>query len=106
MRASTLRHRVKLQEVVCSADTKGAGSTETWLEIAKVWASITPISALERVESNARQETITHEITMRYKSQLTSADRIVYGSRIFNIKQILNPDYRNEMLTMLVEEKI
>jgi len=47
---------------------------------------------------------ITHKIRIRYRSGMTSKNRIKFGSRYFNITSILNPDERNIMIDMFAVE--
>ena len=43
-----LRHRISLQSVTLTSDGAG-GSTESWAEVAELWAAIEPASARERL---------------------------------------------------------
>ncbi|HEX4611487.1 MAG TPA: head-tail adaptor protein [Urbifossiella sp.] len=47
---------------------------------------------------------MTHKITMRYRT-LTTADRLVYGSRVFIIKEVLNVNEDSRFLQIKALEQ-
>lgn len=54
----------------------------------RVWAFITPLAASERFESQQIQSSVTHTISIRYRSDVKTDMRIVFGSRTFYIEGI------------------
>lgn len=92
------RHRVAVQSVTESSDGQG-GLTETWATVATVWASINPKKGWEKSQAMQIQTPITHEVKMRYRS-LTTKQRLLFGSRVFHIKEIINPEERNLFLNL------
>ena len=60
------------------------------------------------VAQQTKTET-THKITMRYQlgvDMIKAHDRVKFGTRIFDIQQILNPEERNIMLVLYCREWI
>jgi SPP1 family predicted phage head-tail adaptor len=51
----------------------------------KVWASIEPLTGRERWEAQAIEPKATYRIRMWFWPGLTSAHRLVYGDRIFEL---------------------
>lgn len=45
--AGRLRHRISLQKQISTKDPDTGERVNTWLEIAKLWAAIEPLSARE-----------------------------------------------------------
>jgi len=52
------------------------------------------------------QEKVTHEVTIRYMTNIDTNSRITVGTRKFNIKGIINVDERDRFLKLLCEEGI
>lgn len=102
-RIGDLRLRVTLQAEGATSDD-GGGYVSSWEDIASVWAQIVPLTGNE-VFVHARVEAhVTHRITMRYRSDVTTAMRLIYQERVFNIRAVLNSDERNRWLYLLAEE--
>lgn len=91
MQAGKLRHRVMLQHKVSVQNPLTGAVTPEWQDIKKVWADVVPLSAREFIAAQATQAEITTRITIRYRSGLTNANRIVFRDRIYNIEGVL-PD--------------
>ena len=49
---------------------------------------------------------MSHRIRMRYRPDITPANRLRLGTRVFNIRAILNEGERNRWLTILAEEGV
>ena len=98
-----LNKRVEIQEKTNTEDGFG-GFTETWVKLRDAWAEIKPINTFENFEANGINEKITHIITLRYFSDVKTDNRIKYGSRIFNIKGVINILEENKILEIKVEE--
>lgn len=100
------RHRITFQEEVRTADGAG-GFFSAWQNIAgepTVWAEIEPVSATEALRFRQLQQTITHRIRIRFRSDVTAAMRIVKGARIFRIRAVFDPQERGQVLEILAEE--
>ena len=103
MEAGTLNKRIEIQAPTRTSD--GMGSfTETWGEIATVWAAIWPLSATETIQSMQTDMVISHRIRIRYRSVLRPSWRLRFGLRYFNIVSIINPNMKNEYLDILAKE--
>jgi len=106
MRAGQLRHIIKVQEKTDTIDGMGA-TVSTWTDKFQTRAAIWPVSSKERISSMKIESEITNKIRIRYRSGISSKERIKFGSRIFEIKGTpINTDERNIMLDILVTEII
>ena len=109
MKAGGLRHRVDIQQKTQTANGMGGFST-TWTSVTglgSVPAAIWPLSSKEQLDAMKLESVITNKIRIRYRAGITAANRIVYGSRIFNIKGApINYDERNKTLDLLVTEDV
>lgn len=81
-----LRHRVTIQYKV-PGDPDGAGGklSETWGTLATVWAKVDPRAPREILLADQIVHRITCLITIRRRSDVTSAMRVSYQGRIFAI---------------------
>lgn len=104
---SFLKKRVALQTETLVPDG-GGGYVLSWTTLATVWASIKPITGREVFAADHQEGHVTHHIAMRWRSDIavTTAMRISYGERLFNIRAVLNKDEANRWLVLLVEEGV
>jgi len=103
MRAGLLRHQVTIQTRTDIRDGKGT-AVETWSDVTTVWGSIEPLQGKEYYDAHRENADITHRARIRYRPGVTRENRLLYGSRIFDIEAVLNPDERNRELTLLCRE--
>lgn len=84
------------------------GYVEGWqaLDPAQVFAHINPASArdLERSASGTVISTASHVIEILYHPQVTTKTRITYGTRVFQVTSVRNPDEANRELVIVAEE--
>ena len=105
MRAGRLRHRVELQSPSETANAFGE-VTDSWATDATVWASIEPLSGSEGQIAKQTNPLVTHRVIMRYRSGVTPRNRVKFGTRIFEVTQVFNPDERGESLRLVCVEDI
>ena len=75
--------------------------------MSNVPAQIMPLNSKEQLDAMKLESVITNKIRIRYRAGITSANRIVFGSRIFNIKGApINYDEKNKSLDFLVTEDV
>jgi len=113
--SSRLRHRVTLQQEVQSADGAG-GTNKTWADVVDLWAEITPLTGAQTAASKGSgkevlfadqlQAEISHRIVVRYRDGVTTAMRLAYESRIFNIRFVANNNEFGQQLELLVQEGV
>jgi SPP1 family predicted phage head-tail adaptor len=101
---ATFRKQVTIQNKQSVSDGQG-GFTETWPNGSTVWASIEPLKGYERVQAMQMQSPQTHKIMMRYTDEVTTASRLLYGTRVLWVKEILDPDERQRFLQIRAEER-
>jgi len=82
MRAGLLRDYVEIQR---NSPTQGNSGEliDSWATLAYAWVYIRASSGEEAIT--------THQIRMRYRD-ITHTDRIVFGSRVFDIVNVLDKD--------------
>ena len=100
-----LRHKVKLQSSAQAQDGYGQES-KVWATDESIWAQIQPLRGAELLEYQQISTEVTHRIIIRYNSSVTSAKRILFGTRIFDINVPRNIDERNIFMELLCKEKL
>ena len=98
-----LRHRIRLEQPIVTP-TEGGAAQITWLPIATVWAEVVPLAGRELVAFDQRQGRLSHRVSLRYRSDITAAHRVVLGTRILDIRSVFTPDERRRYLVCLCEE--
>ena len=104
-RIGKLRSQVTLQTNTQTRDA-GGGYADSWAGTATLWARIEPLSGRERLAAQQIEDTVTHRVTIRYRSGVSAQQRIAFGVRVFNIRAVLDVDERNEWLELLCEEGV
>lgn len=103
MNIGELRHRVNLQSSSASQNDYGE-QTESWTTYTTVWAAIKTLSGRELEHAQQISAEATHRVTARYNSSVTEENRVIFGSRTFEVVSINNPEERNEYLILLCKE--
>lgn len=103
MRAGQLRHRLVLQNpsTAPSADAMG-GFEYKYEDDEEVWGAIWPLRGSERIAADQMNSDIDCQIRIRYTSVVTSKTRIQLGdtTTYFDIRSVINPDFRNRELIL------
>lgn len=101
MRAGKLRHRITIQRKSLTTDDYG-GPVESWADVAaNIPASIEPLSGRELVNAQAVNAEITTKITMRYLAGVTTADRITFEGKNYNLQSVADPEMRHRELIIM-----
>lgn len=98
-----LRHRVFFQRAISTDDGYG-GKVQTWINCGEAWAKIAPLSGREYFDAHQIQAEVTHRITMRYRTDLTTDLRLSAGGRVFEIESILDLNEGHQFLEVLCTE--
>lgn len=99
-----LHHRVLCQKIILAEDGSG-GSSESFSDIAEVWAEISQNKA--RPETSARQQNIvkTVEFRVRYQDSLLACRHIIHGTQKFRVQSFSSPGQRNRTLIFTAIEE-
>lgn len=106
MRAGRLRHRVVVERATDGTDAYG-DQVPTWSALATVWAGIEPLSGREYLAAAHIQADVSTRIVIRGIPgvSITPKDRIRYGTRLFDIKQVVDRDAENIEIQLLAQER-
>lgn len=101
--AGPLRHQVTIQTRSISQDALGQ-AIATWSDGTTIWARVEPLSGSETAGQVQTQATMTHKVTIRYRSGMGVLDRLKFGTRILEINAVRNPEERNIWLELDCQE--
>jgi len=99
------RHFITLQGKGTTRDSGGRISSG-FSTIASVYANVVPKSGKEVYKQGKLIGSVTHEITIRYRTDITNASRISFNNKFFNIRSIINIDERDRYLKLMCEEGV
>ncbi|WP_228259407.1 phage head closure protein [Siculibacillus lacustris] len=97
---AALRSRLVLERAATAAD-----GTVAWTAAATLWAALSPTSDGEAERGAALAGRTGWRIECRWRDDLTSADRLRRGTRIFRILAVRDLDQRRRRLAILAEEE-
>ena len=104
----SLRHRLVIQAGQAASDG-GGGQSDPWADpviVATVWGKVEPLTGAERLRAMQIEDRLSHRIVIRHRPGITPAMRIVFGSRVFNIRAAINHEERDRFLELLCEEGV
>ena len=108
MRAGTLRHQITVQAYGVNAANAYGELTENYDAGILRWASIKPLSGIERDRAMGVVGEVSHKIVIRSHGadECNPEDRIPFDSRTFNVVSVLNPKEIGERLEILAKELV
>ena len=107
-RARELRHKIIIQAENPQTDG-GGGEGDPWAApttVATARARIEPLKGSEQLRAMQLEDKVSHRVTIRYRSGITAKQRIKFGSRLLNIRAVINPEERNRFLELLCDEGV
>ena len=98
-----MRHKITIETPTLTPDSVG-GFTTSWSTLADVWSKIEPLSARQRFHAMQLEHIVSHKITIRYRSDIESDQRILFEGRTFQIHSFIDPDERHRFLEIMAQE--
>ena len=89
--AMRLNKRVTIQQQSTAVDEIGQ-PVVSWSDVATVWADVKDVSGREYIASGAEQSAVLTKITIRKRSGIVSAMRVLHGSGTYGIDAVLESD--------------
>lgn len=105
MSAGRRDKKVTIQRRGSSKDTAGQ-IIETWTDQSTIYASIAPVAGREYFNASGERAEVTHKIGIVYGPTVVPRDRIKFGTRIFDIKSVINTRERNRDLQLMCTEHV
>lgn len=105
MRVGKMNRRITLRTMTRTPDGMG-GYTETPTDAGPYWAHVEPLEGREQIEAMQTGMQRPHRFEMRYQSGMTGATLVIYDSRTFDVKSVVDPGERHEQLVITADEVI
>ena len=99
----SFNHRIELQKEIQTTGELGEINSQ-FATIKTLWANVCPYDAVNNFSRMKNDVEISHTITIRYFDEAKLAKRIIFGSRIFIINNIICPNENKEFLTIYAKE--
>jgi SPP1 family predicted phage head-tail adaptor len=90
MRAGDLKQRIIIQSATHAKNDIGE-LEDTWGTFATVWAAVEPATGSNYYASKQTEAKVDGRVRIRYRSDLDTTMRILFGSRVLTIVSILQP---------------
>jgi SPP1 family predicted phage head-tail adaptor len=103
MNAGRLNKRVTIRTNIRTPDGMG-GYSETPTDVPDIPASIDPLEGSEQLRAMETGMQRPHRIVMRYREGMTGAKTLIYSTRTFDIKSVVDPQERHRELHLLADE--
>lgn len=100
----TLTDRVTLQSKVTSSEPEG-GEVVVYATLATVWARVRQLSARSAYAEDARGQTISHAVVIRFRTDLKPGDRIIYRGRNLEVAALADINGRRAYLSCQCSER-
>lgn len=97
-----LKTPVTFERRTRAADGAG-GYAETWATLRATRGRMRAMSGGERWASSRVEASSTHKLVVRYFADIKESDRVIVGSRAYNIRFINNVEYENKWLEITLE---
>jgi SPP1 family predicted phage head-tail adaptor len=105
MNSGRMRHRITIQQSTQTQDSYGE-PIDSWAEYATVWASVEPVQGRELWAQQQVQSEITIRIRIRYLSGVTSAMRVLFGSRVLSIEHVIDVKEQHKEMQLMCSEGV
>jgi SPP1 family predicted phage head-tail adaptor len=106
MEAGKLRHRVTIQKPVRSESAQSGEVELEWQDIGQAWAEIRPTNGREQQLYAQTGEQVSHVITCRYTTAITTDCRLAYRGRFFDVSGVTDVDERRRELRITATEQV
>jgi SPP1 family predicted phage head-tail adaptor len=100
MQSGKLRHQLVIQQKSVTRDNYG-GEVVTWASFAEVWGEKRPLRGREYVALQAAQSEIQTRFVVRYVAGVTPQMRILDGSDVHEIVEVIDVNGRNRELELM-----
>ncbi len=104
MRAGFMRERITIETQATGVAANGTPSGG-WSSVCSVRAAIKTLSGREGYEADQNTARFTHEILIRYRSDVTPDQRVTWGARTLHIIGAV-ADPKRRQLTLQCDERI
>lgn len=99
-----MRRVVTIKNVATRVPDGMGGYTETTTDVPDVWSEVEPLQGNEQLQAMQTGMQRPHRFTMRYRAGMSAATTLLYGTRTFDIKSVVDPEEKHRELVILADE--
>jgi len=103
MKPGRMRHRITIQQTARTQNGFGE-PIDSWSTFETVWASVEPLRGREFWAQQQVNSEVSIRVRMRYLSGVTSAMRILFGSRILPIESVIDQEEKHKEMQLMCSE--
>ena len=100
-----LREPLTVQRKAAVSDGMG-GQTVTWVTLYTLRGHVSPLSGREALQAMQLQDSITHRVYVRYRSDLKPSDRLLMRGQPMQIRAALNLEMRDRWLELACDSGV
>ncbi|MEO6014102.1 MAG: phage head closure protein [Devosia sp.] len=101
----TMTDRVQLKRRVTTHEGEG-GEIATFNTIATVWARVRQLGARSALASDARGQSISHSVVLRFRSDLKAGDRISFRGGDLEVESVADTNGQRAYLACQCSERV
>ena len=99
MRSGQLRNLIAIQKLGTGVNEWNEPDPDSWVEHAKVWASVRHLSGTESIKAGVDTSTVRASIRIRWRTDITSGMRAVHMGNLYDIEAAL-PGAKREFVDL------
>jgi len=97
-----MRERVSIEAESLADDGMG-GSVRSYEAVAVVWAKVKPLKGGEKLFAAQVEARQAYHVTIRYRDDVNTTQRLVWRGNVMNIKAVANTDMHQRFLILECE---
>lgn len=103
MNIGELDKRIKIEQATETRSGTGA-VIKSWATFLTAWAGIDPPKGREFFAAGQIQAEVTVRVRIRYRAGVTPQMRVLFGTRVFDINSVIDPDEAHVELILMCTE--
>ncbi|ELA08738.1 phage head-tail adaptor [Moraxella macacae 0408225] len=105
MKATELRHRLKIYQQTAIRSPTGAVRVTQWEHIRTIYGHFTPLSVKDIIAGQTQQTNITAKAKIRHRTDLIHSMRVQYAGRMYEIvgEPLADNQSGKEYLTLILK---
>ena len=101
----TLTDRIQLLRKMSTSEPAG-GEVAVYSPIATVWARVRQLSVRQAFATDARGQTVSHAVVLRFRTDLKAGDRVIYRGRNLEIEGVADLNGRRAYVSLQCAERV
>lgn len=105
MKATPIRHRLKIYRQSATRSATGAVKMDKWEHALTVWGQFIPLSVKDIIAGQAQDSQITARATIRHRTDIDHTMRVQYAGRMYEIvgEPLADNNTGREYLTLMLK---